>query len=57
MLEGKKGVGQLAARSQPVQESLKPTEAIEQDLEKAAERRASTDFVEAKDEKSSGHGS
>lgn len=50
--EGKKGVGQLKARSQPVQESLKPVEQIEQDVEMQTKDSDDVDHVEGKDEKS-----
>ncbi|KAK5165291.1 uncharacterized protein LTR77_009389 [Saxophila tyrrhenica] len=50
--DGKKGVGQLKARSQPVQESLRPAEEIAEDVEKHAVRESDeADHVEAKDEK------
>ena len=51
--EGKKGVGKFTARSQPVQESLRPTEEVEQDVEKqGAADSEDADHVEGKDEKS-----
>lgn len=45
-------MGQLKARSQPVQESLRPAQEIAEDVEKHAERESDdADHVEAKEEK------
>jgi hypothetical protein len=55
--EGKKGLAQLKARSQPVQESLRPIAEIEKDVErqgmseKYAVQDVEDDHVEGKDEK------
>ena len=46
--EGNKGAKKFLARSQPVLESLKPVEQIEQDAEKAGGESDEADHVEEK---------
>ena len=48
--EGNTGLRKFGAKSRPVQESLRPTAEIAEDVEKHAEERGDTDHVEAKDE-------
>ena len=51
--EGSTGLQKFGRRSQPVQESLKPVEEIEQDVEKHASVSGATDHVERQHKKSS----
>ena len=50
--EGNKGAKKFMVRSQPVQESLKPVEQIEQDVEKNAVESDDANHVEAKEKSS-----